>query len=153
MREDFTITLEWQRGYEFSANFGLEGVPPLLTDEGPPLGEGRGPTPVRLLAAAVGNCVSASLKFCLERSRIELLDLRARVIGTLARNERGRVRVAELRVHLEPTVAPGDAERMGRCLEIFEDFCIVGQSVRQGIDVRVEVGPQLGAAAALERSA
>jgi hypothetical protein len=33
---------------------------------------------------------------------------------------------------------------MGRCLEMFEDFCIVGQSVRQGIDVGVEVAAAHG---------
>ena len=31
---------------------------------------------------------------------------------------------------------------LGRCLEIFEDFCIVTQSVRAGLDVQVEVVPQ-----------
>jgi organic hydroperoxide reductase OsmC/OhrA len=83
--------------------------------------------------------MSASLKFCLERSRIEVLDMTARVEGTMVRNERGRFRIDSLRVRLEPVVAPADVERMGRCLEMFEDFCIVGQSVRQGIDVGVEV--------------
>jgi len=32
-----------------------------------------------------------------------------------------------------------DRERMNRCLEIFEDFCLVTQSVRKGIDVQVDV--------------
>lgn len=32
-----------------------------------------------------------------------------------------------------------DRERMKRCLDIFEDFCIVTQSVRKGVDVKVEL--------------
>jgi hypothetical protein len=43
-----------------------------------------------------------------------------------------------------PTIE-GDAAnpRMGRCLDIFEQFCIVTQSVRQGIQVDVRVEPEV----------
>jgi uncharacterized OsmC-like protein len=148
MTQDFAIALEWRGGYRFEVDFGQEGVPPLGTDEGPPLGEGAGPNPARLLAAAVGNCMSASLKFCLERARVEVQDLRVHVAGSIERNEAGRFRVASLRVRLEPTVAAEDRERMTRCLEVFEDFCIVGQSVRQGIAVEVDVVPHAVVSAA-----
>lgn len=148
MQQEFSITLDWREGYEFSVDFEQEGVPDLLTDEPPPLGEGGGPNPARLLAAAVGNCMSASLKFCLDRAHLELEDLKTTVDGTIVRNERGRLRIGSLRVRLEPTLDPADLERIGRCLEVFEDFCIVGQSVRQGIDVAVEVNPRAATAAA-----
>jgi uncharacterized OsmC-like protein len=142
MQQDFSISLDWQGGYRFDVDFEQEGVPRLQTDEGAPLGEGAGPSPARLLAAAVGNCMSASLKFCLDRSRVELLDMRVEVDGSIERNERGRFRIGSLRVRLEPTVAEADRERIGRCLDVFEDFCIVGQSVRQGIAIAVDVAPQ-----------
>jgi organic hydroperoxide reductase OsmC/OhrA len=140
MQQDFSITLDWQQhGYQFSVDFEQDGVPTLLTDEPPPLGEGAGPNPARMLAAAVGNCMSASLKFCLDRAHIEVLDMSARVEGTMIRNERGRLRIGSMRVRLEPVVDPADVERMRRCLDMFEDFCIVGQSVRDGIDMSVDV--------------
>jgi organic hydroperoxide reductase OsmC/OhrA len=141
MEQEFAVTLSWRQGYEFEADFEQAGVAPLLMDEPAPLGGGAGPNPARVLAAAVGNCMSASLKFCLERSRIEVQEFRTHVEGSIVRNENGRLRIGSLRVRLEPVVAAGELERMGRCLEIFEDFCIVGQSVRQGIDVAVEVSP------------
>lgn len=142
MRQEFSITLDWRQGYEFSVDFEQEGVPDLLTDEPPPLGEGNGPNPARLLAAAVGNCLSASLKFCLDRAHLELEDMKTTVEGTIVRNELGRLRIGSLRVRLEPTLEPADLERLDRCVQIFEDFCIVGQSVRQGIDLSVEVTPR-----------
>lgn len=142
MQQEFSITLDWRNGYEFSVDFKLDGVPDLLTDEQPPLGAGSGPNPARLLSAAVGNCMSASLRFCLDRAHLELQDMKTVVEGTIIRNEQGRMRIGSLRVRLEPTLETADLEKVGRCLEIFEDFCIVGQSVRQGIDVAVEVTPR-----------
>lgn len=142
MEQEFSITLNWRQGYEFSVDFEQEGVPELRTDEPPPLSEGNGPNPARLLAAAVGNCMSANLKYCLDRAHIDLEDMKTTVEGTIVRNEHGHLRIGSLRVRLEPTVEEGNYERIGRCLEVFEDFCIVGQSVRQGIDVAVDVEPR-----------
>jgi organic hydroperoxide reductase OsmC/OhrA len=50
------------------------------------------------------------------------------------------MRIGGLRVKLMPRVGT-DPARAKRCLELFEDFCIVTQSVREGIDVQVEVEP------------
>jgi uncharacterized OsmC-like protein len=147
MEHEFAVTLTMQQGYAFAVDFEKDGIPELMTDEPAPLGEGLGPNPARLLAAAVGNCMSASLKFCLERARLDVQELRTRVEGTMVRNERGRMRIASLRVRLEPTLEADHLERIGRCLEVFEDFCIVGQSVREGIDLSVEVVPTAAPAA------
>jgi organic hydroperoxide reductase OsmC/OhrA len=137
----FALTLTLQDGYAFTVDFGREGIPDLEVDEPPPLGAGRGPNATRLLAAAVGNCLGASLLYCLRRSKIEVEGLRTMVEGTLVRNERGRMRIGEIRVTLAPEVTPEQRERMGRCRELFEDFCIVTESVRQGIKVEVAVEP------------
>ncbi|HEY8370365.1 MAG TPA: OsmC family protein [Thermodesulfobacteriota bacterium] len=135
-----------ERGYRFRIRFDQAGVPDLVTDEPPPLGNGEGPNPARLLAAAVGNCLAASLLFCLTRARIEVGGLTATVDATLGRNEQGRLRVTGMRVVLAPEVPAEARDRMARCLEIFESFCIVTESVRKGIDVTVEVEPVAGGA-------
>lgn len=140
MASDFTLRLDLQNGYAFTVQFDQPEVDDLLTDEPPPLGEGRGPNPARLLGAAVGNCLAASLLFCLRKARIEVAGLRATVRGSMTRNEDKRLRIAGLRVRLEPeTVRPEDQDRMGRCFDVFEDFCIVTESVRHGIPVEVQV--------------
>lgn len=146
--ETVVVDLSLRGGYAFEADFRLPGVPPLLLDEPPPLGEGSGPSAARLLAAAVGNCMSASLLFCLRKARVEVTGLETRAEASLVRNERGRMRVGSIRVRLEPAVSAEDAGRIDRCLALFEEFCTVGQSVRQGIGVEVEVRPAVSAAAA-----
>jgi organic hydroperoxide reductase OsmC/OhrA len=137
----FSLALTLRDGYAFSVDFEQEGVPSLLLDEPPPLGAGRGPNATRVLAAAVGNCLGASLLFCLRKSRVDVRELRTTVAGRLVRNEQGRFRIAEIRVRLTPDVPPEQRERMRRCLGLFEDFCTVTESVRQGIHVDVEVDP------------
>lgn len=143
---DFAVTLTLERGYRFSVDTQLPGVAPFAIDEGPPLGEGSGPNPARVLAAAMASCLGSSLLFCLGKSRVPVRGLRVEATGTMTRNERGRLRVGHLAVTLHPDVAPHDVPRMARCLELFEDFCVVTESVRHGIGVDVAVRPTGGAA-------
>ncbi|MBI5103723.1 MAG: OsmC family protein [Solirubrobacterales bacterium] len=137
----FTLTMDLQDGYRFLVDFHEDGVPPLLLDEPAPLGAGTGPNAARILAAAVGNCLSASALYCLRRARVDVHDLRTTVSADLDRNEEGRLRVQDIKVRIEPVVDEDQRPRMRRCLELFEDFCVVTQSVRDGIDVDVEVAP------------
>ena len=72
----FEVGLTLRDGYAFTVDFAAGEGPPLVVDELPPLGEANGPNPARLLAAAVGSCLSASLLFCLRKSRVEVSQLR-----------------------------------------------------------------------------
>jgi uncharacterized OsmC-like protein len=132
------VVVSLARNYEFTAAF--EQFPdggPILMDEPPPLGGGHGPNATALLAAAVGNCLAASLAFCLRKSRAELNDLRAIVSARVVRNQAGRMRIAGIEVELTPSLGPGERDRLERCSKLFEDFCVVTASVRQGIPVTV----------------
>ena len=61
----------------------------------------------------------------------------------MERNEAGRLRIAGLEATVVPVLAGEPDKRYGRCVDIFEDFCIVTQSVRGGIDVDVRVEPTM----------
>ena len=134
-----TIRMEQVEDYEFRIRFGAEGLPDLIMDEAPPVGRLRGPSPSRLLAAAIGNCLCASLLYCARRARVELGPIEAEVRMQMVRNEEKRLRVGRVEVVIEPHLPEAQREKARRCLEIFEDFCVVTQSVRQGMDVSVEV--------------
>lgn len=135
----FTVTLEHLQDYEFKVKFDWENVPDVVLDEPEPLGSRQGPNASRVLAAAVANCLSASLLFCLRKARMEPQGMRTQVTGTLTRNENGRLRIAGLGVRIMLDAGPQPAARLARCTEIFEDFCVVTESVRHGIPVQVEV--------------
>jgi organic hydroperoxide reductase OsmC/OhrA len=127
----------------FLADFEDDKMAPLLLDEPAPLGEGTGPNASRLVAAAAANCLAASLLFCLRKSRVDVKGLHAEVEARLARNEKGRLRIGGLSVTLRPELGGSGAASggapLGRCLELFEDFCLVTQSLRQGIPVDVTI--------------
>ncbi|HVB38975.1 MAG TPA: OsmC family protein [Vicinamibacterales bacterium] len=136
----YRVHLSFDQGYQFDASFpDFPGTPPLRLDEPSPLGEGRGPNAASVLAAAVGDCLSASLLFCLRKARVEVGGLQTDVSVRLGRNEAGRLRVTEIAVTLEPALAGDGASRFQRCEELFEDFCPVTQGVREGIPVTVTV--------------
>jgi organic hydroperoxide reductase OsmC/OhrA len=141
MSESIKVSVEQWQNFQFLVDFQQGTVADLVTDEPPPLGQGVGPNPARLLAAAVANCLAASLLFCLKKSHIEPVGIRAVIEGDLIRNERGRIRIKEFRVRIEPMLENGDVDRITRCAALFEDFCMVTESVREGIDVLVELAP------------
>jgi len=138
---EFTLKLSRQQDYQFNVQFDLAGVPDLQLDEPAPLGKGAGPNASRLLAAAVANCLSASLLFCLGKFKQDPQGLTAHVTGKMVRNEQGRLRVGGITVdiRLEQTV-----ERLEHCAAQFEEFCVVTDSVRNGIPVNVQVRDAAG---------
>ena len=137
---DYKVDLRLVRGYEFVATFPEgDGLPPIVFDEPAPLGEGSGPNAAAVLAAAIGNCLAASFAFCLRKARVEPVDLTAAVIARVARNEHGRFRISGIDVELAPEVLDADRPRLERCERLFEDFCIVTESVRRGIPVSVKI--------------
>ncbi len=137
----FSVELKRLKDYQFNVDFEMPGVAGLATDESEPVGKGSGPNPSKLLAAAVGNCLSSSLLFCLQRARAPARDLRTKVNGKMGRNEKGRWRITELAVELIPEVDSSVANQLERCSDIFRDFCIVSQSVEHGIPLKVSVTP------------
>lgn len=132
------VRLRQQDGYAFVVEFG-DGIEDLLTDEPAPLGDGRGPNPSRLLLAALANCLAASLTFALRKYRNSPGPIQALVTGEVDRNADGRWRIPRARVELTLAEHPGVHQQLERILGQFEDFCVVTQSVRDGIDVEVVV--------------
>ena len=132
------VALVQQEDYRFAVTFS-DGVPSLIADEPPPLGTGRGPAPVQLLCAAVGNCLADSLLFAFKKYKQTPEPLSATVSATLGRNAENRLRVQSMSVRLHLGVVGGDLEHLARVLSQFENFCTVTQSVGQGIAISTEV--------------
>jgi uncharacterized OsmC-like protein len=137
------ITLRQQQDYRFDVDFGA-GIPTLLADEPAPLGSGQGPSPVQLLAAAVGNCLSDSLLFALRKFKQAPEPLHCTVEAEVGRNDQKRLRVLKMTAALHLGVPASTLEHLDRVLEQFETYCTVTQSVGQGIAIELQVFDSTG---------
>lgn len=135
--KEITTELELIDNYRLKVKFDGQELGNLTMDEPPPVGSGSGPNPAMLISAAVGGCLTESLLFCLRKSHTEVKGMKAKIITTMKRNERGRLRIGSIRIEIEPQV--DDIAKLNRCREIFEDYCVVTESVRHGIPVEIHV--------------
>lgn len=139
MNEKIHAHIRRKEGYRFEISFDEWDKGTVAMDEPSPLGGSSAPNASMMLSSAVGHCLCASLLFCLGKSRVEADDVEADVETSLGRNERGRWRIEGIKVMIKPTVKDSDREKLARCMTMFEDFCIVTESVRKGIKVEVEI--------------
>ena len=136
--ERITVVLRQRADYCFDNDFG-PGIAPLVSDEPAPLGGGQGPSPVQLLCAAVGNCLSDSLLFALRKFKQPPEPLGCTVEAEVGRNAEGRLRVLAINVQLRLGVPAARLAHLERVLGQFEAFCTVTQSVGQAIPISTEV--------------
>ena len=131
-----------EKDFVFSVDFGIDGFD-FKMDEPEPVGGDVGPNASKVLAAAMGNCLTASLLFCLNKARAEVGGIETNVEGKMRRNENGRWRIAEITVDISPEINTDEfGNQYERCTKLFEDFCIVSKSIEEGIPVNVEVKPR-----------
>jgi uncharacterized OsmC-like protein len=140
----FTFTLEQQEDYAFLIRFDND-LPALLTDEPAPLGRNAGPNPSRLIAAGVANCLGASLLFALRKFKNNPGKVTATVTARMGRNEQKRLRIARMDVELRFTAAAAEMEHLERIIGMFEEYCVVTQSIQAGFPVGVAVYDGTGA--------
>ncbi|NVM45159.1 MAG: OsmC family protein [Candidatus Lokiarchaeota archaeon] len=99
-----------------------------------------GPNPSRMLGLALLGCLSASFIFCLKKKNLNLDNLSAEAELTIARNEKGFWRVMKVDVDINIKISdPATRKRADQCKKMFEQYCIVTQAVREGIDVEVNL--------------
>lgn len=133
-----SVTLQQIHDYQFDITFAPD-MAHVRSDETPPLGTAQGPSPVQLLLAAVGNCMSSSLYFALRKFKNDSGGINTTASAHLGRNEAGRLRVVRIDVQIRLGAKADTLHHLERILDQFEAFCTVGASVRAGIPTEVAV--------------
>jgi uncharacterized OsmC-like protein len=128
--------------YEFVVRFPSTQFPKVMVDEPPPVGQDRGPSPVRVLAASVAHCMGSTLYSTLQRAHVEVTPITTAVRVEVGRNPKGRQRVLSMEVTIEVRpLREEDRERFDRSVAVFEDYCTVSGAVREGIRLSSSVRP------------
>lgn len=133
------LLLEQEGPYAFKVSFEGTALEALHADEPEPLGGGTGPGPGDLLLAGVANCLAASLLFALRKFKNAPGPIRAEISARKERNAEGRWRIPRATATIMLSDRARDLGNFERVMAQFEEFCIVTQSVRQGIAVDVTV--------------
>jgi uncharacterized OsmC-like protein len=137
----FKVDLTHDGRFRFVSQASEDGVlhgERFRSDEPDPVGENSGPATPALLAAALGHCLSASLLEALRHAHLEVQGCGTEAVAVVKPNDEGNPRIDHVDVIIRPQLSE-DSPLMKRCADVFENHCTVTQSVRQGIDVRVNV--------------
>lgn len=100
-------------------------------------GRGEAPSAVGYLLTAAMGCQVNSLEQMLHKARVTEYDIDAECTGfTYIEDDVKRMQRIDLAIEL--TVAPDDESRGERCLDVYEKGCVVGETLKRGIDLRIE---------------
>lgn len=109
-------------------------------------GEDLAPSAVDYLVLGLVGCQLSALSQCLRKARIDEYEIEAEadlddwwreaVAGDLPANLEKRV--DHLTVRIDVTVPEAFERRAQRCLDVYDQGCIVGQSLRAGMDYTTE---------------
>jgi len=138
---EFSLELELIDKFQFIVKFDIPEMPELITDEPPMLGgDARGPNPSRMVGTAVANCLTSSLVHCLRRAQADVRGIKTDVHGLIERNEQGLLRLKSVDVTIKPRLgSSADKNALERCKGLFEKYCVVTDTIRNGLPVNVEV--------------
>jgi putative redox protein len=96
------------------------------TDSGPMGGE--------LFLASIGGCFMSTLLSAIRARNAAVSDVRAEVIGTIAETP---TRFSSVELHVE---AQGNSEEIERLVAIADKGCIMMNTLRGVLDVRIRIG-------------
>ena len=137
----FGARIEFIEGFKFRSQ-AFEGGnthgAPVISDEPDPVGSNAGPSTPSMLAIAVGHCLSASLVETLRHAGIHVKTLSTEAVAVVVPNDDGNPRIQRIDVSIRP-VLDKDSGNIRRCIDVFENYCTVCQSIRPAIPVHVEV--------------
>ncbi|MFX1501576.1 MAG: OsmC family protein [Promethearchaeota archaeon] len=135
------VELKLEEKMLFRCNLGKLKMDDLYIDERKEKRNDRiGPSPVKLLGLSVLSCLAASFEFCIEKKNLFLSDLEGRAEVTVARNTNKFWRIKKIDVEIVPKIDnPELLNRVNQCKKLFEQYCIISESLKKGIEINVNL--------------
>ena len=104
-------------------------------------GTDLGPSSIEYILIGIGGCLGSTLVYCLNRNNVDIDNLEIIVDGTLKHIGREKhLRLIDIKVNLYLTTRNNESsEKIDLCIRIFKEHCVVTDSIREGIPIKVEV--------------
>jgi organic hydroperoxide reductase OsmC/OhrA len=93
-------------------------------------------SPEHLLLSSLLLCLSATFQAIAGRARLDVPRYRAQAQGVLDKTEHG-LAFTSITIEAELETAPADAERAERLLQSAKAHCIVGNSLKTPVELRI----------------
>jgi uncharacterized OsmC-like protein len=135
------VSLRWVGEKELEVSFDKADSHKLSIEASAELGgKGKAPDPNRVLAAAIGGCLTLSLLLNLQGFKASPKELTTRVRYTIGIGEQGLARFKSIDVEIKPVFGETvKKDFLKRITDNFQKFCTVTESVRKGIPVNVTI--------------
>lgn len=135
------VGIKLEEGMIFKCDLGQIKMNDLFIDEQNKKSINKiGPNPSKLLALSVLACLAGSFTFCVQKNNSLLSDIEGKAIITSKRNEEGFWRLKKIDITLNPKIDnPKMRKRVDQCQKNFEQFCIISESIREGIDININL--------------
>lgn len=117
----------------------------VVSDEPEPHGTDEAVSPVSYLFLSLVSCQLVVLNACLEKARIEDYTIKADAALVFREEDHPdelpeftAQRIDNIHIELDLEVPEAYASRAERCLAVYDDGCLVGQSLKSGISYATE---------------
>ena len=104
-------------------------------------GNDIGPSPVEYFLIGIGGCLGSTFTYCLKKQGIKIDALDVVVDGQL-KHLGPKMSLQLVNIEAELIITAKDGESSGKieqCIKTFRDYCIVSNSITQGVPLDVTV--------------
>ena len=104
-------------------------------------GTDLGPSPVEYLLIGIGGCLGSTFAYCLQKQDVEIDALEVIVDGQLKHSgPKMSLKLVNIEAELLVTAKDGGSSgKIEQCIKTFLDYCIVSNSITQGVPLDVKV--------------
>jgi putative redox protein len=100
-----------------------------------------GPSPVEYFLIGIGGCLGSTFTYCLQKQEVEIDALEVVVDGQL-KHVGPNMSLKLVNIEAEILFTAKDGKLSGKieqCIKTFRDYCIVSNSITQGVPLDVKV--------------
>jgi len=104
-------------------------------------GTDKGPSPVEFFLIGIGGCLGSTFAYCLQKQNIEIDALEVVVDGHL-KHAGPKLSLKLVNIEAELLISAKDddnSEKIELCIKNFQDYCIVTNSITQGVPIDIKV--------------